>query len=69
MNLMEKLKRFMSDAKHVLSMSYRPSNEEFNRSAKVIIIGILIIGTMGFVISVIVSLIISGTLPSEIQWK
>jgi len=63
MDVMDKLKRFFSDSKHVLSMSYRPSNEEFNKSAKIIIIGILAVGMMGFIISVIVSLIISGTLP------
>jgi protein translocase SEC61 complex gamma subunit len=59
----DKLKRFVSDARHVMSMSYRPSAEEFNKSAKVIIIGILIVGFLGFIISLIVSLIISGTLP------
>lgn len=63
MNLLDKLNRFVSDARHVLSMSYRPSNAEFNKSAKVIIIGILIVGTLGFVISLVVSLIMSGTLP------
>jgi protein translocase SEC61 complex gamma subunit len=60
---MEKLRRAVSDARHVLSMSYRPSGDEFNKSAKMIIIGILLVGLMGFVISLVVSLIISGTLP------
>ncbi len=63
MGAIDKLKRFISDAKHVMSMSYRPSPDEFNKSAKVIILGILIVGFLGFIISVIVSLIISGTLP------
>jgi protein translocase SEC61 complex gamma subunit len=62
-NALDKLGRFVSDARHVMSMSYRPSPEEFNKSAKVIIIGILVVGAMGFIISLIVTLIISGTLP------
>ncbi len=63
MGILDKLQRFMSDSRHVLSMSYRPSADEFNKSAKVIIVGILLVGTLGFVISLIISLIMSGTLP------
>lgn len=59
---MEKLKKFIENSKHVLSVSYKPTDAEFRKSAKLIIFGILLMGALGFVISVIVSLIITGTL-------
>lgn len=46
----------------MLSVSYKPTDAEFRKSAKLIIFGIVLMGAMGFVISIIVSLIISGTL-------
>lgn len=63
LDLKGRLTRFMENSKHVLNISYRPTNEEFKRSAKVIILGILVIGVVGFVIGVIISLLVSGTLP------
>jgi protein transport protein SEC61 subunit gamma and related proteins len=62
MDIMEKLKRFIDNSKHVLSVSNKPTDAEFRKSAKLIIFGILLMGALGFVISVIVSLIITGTL-------
>ncbi|MDE1865716.1 MAG: protein translocase SEC61 complex subunit gamma [Candidatus Micrarchaeota archaeon] len=62
MGIMENLKKFMDNSKHVLSVSYKPTDAEFRKSARLIIFGILLMGALGFVISVIVSLIISGTL-------
>jgi protein transport protein SEC61 subunit gamma-like protein len=59
---MEKLKKFIENSKHVLSVSYKPTDAEFRKSAKLIIFGIVLMGALGFVISIIVSLIISGTL-------
>ena len=46
----------------MLSVSYKPTDAEFRKSAKLIIFGILLMGFLGFVISIIVSLIINGTL-------
>ena len=48
---------FMANARHILNISYKPSNEEFNKSARVIILGILIIGFLGFIISLIIGYI------------
>lgn len=62
MAIAQRLKMFIDNSRHVLSISYKPTNEEFKRSAKLIIIGILIIGAIGFVIGLIVSLAISGSL-------
>lgn len=62
MAIVQRLKTLIDNSKHVLSISYKPTNQEFKRSAKLIIIGILIIGAIGFVIGLIVSIAISGTL-------
>jgi protein translocase SEC61 complex gamma subunit len=63
MNILGALKNFIDNSRHVLNISYRPTNEEFKRSAKMIIITILIIGVAGFIIGIIVSLITTGTIP------
>ncbi len=54
LNISQRLKSFLSNANHIMHISYKPSNDEFNRSAKVIILGILIIGFVGFIISLII---------------
>ena len=63
MGIGSKFKNFIDNSRHVLNISYRPTNEEFKKSAKMIIISILIIGVAGFIIGIIVSLITTGTLP------
>ena len=62
MKLTEKFKKFTTNSRHVLSISYKPTKEEFNKAAKLIIFGILIIGAMGFVLAIVISLIITGSL-------
>jgi protein translocase SEC61 complex gamma subunit len=43
-----------------MNVSYKPTRPEFNKSIKIIIIGIAIIGMIGFVMSVVIALI-AGT--------
>ncbi len=62
MSIMGKFRKFIDDSKRVMSISYKPSSEEFNKSAKIILIGILLIGVIGFIIAIIISLVISGSL-------
>ncbi|MGD0729019.1 MAG: protein translocase SEC61 complex subunit gamma [Candidatus Micrarchaeaceae archaeon] len=62
MSITSKLKKFIDDSRHVISISYKPTREEYNRSARLIIFGILLIGTIGFIIAIIISLIITGSL-------
>ncbi len=64
MNIRGRLRSFIDNSKHVMNISYRPSSEQFRKSAKVIIFGILLIGISGFVIGVIISFLVSGTLPA-----
>ncbi|MGC8586447.1 MAG: protein translocase SEC61 complex subunit gamma [Candidatus Micrarchaeia archaeon] len=61
MSIGNKWHQFVENSKHVLSVSYKPTTEEFNKSAKLIIIGILLLGFMGFVIAVIISLLVTGS--------
>ncbi len=52
------LKTFYSNSKHVLSVSYKPDMDTFKRTLKVVIIGILLLGILGFIISTIINNII-----------
>lgn len=62
LNIIKLMKTFYADSRRILSISYKPSNAEFNKSAKIIMLGILVIGALGLVLAIIVSLIITGTL-------
>ena len=61
MSIVNKWHQFVENSKHVLSVSYKPTSEEFNKSAKLIIIGILLLGFMGLVIAVVISLLVTGS--------
>lgn len=49
-----RLRSFFSNARHILNISYKPSNEEFNKSARIIVLGIIIIGVLGYIISLLI---------------
>lgn len=52
------VREFISDAKHVASVSYKPDTATFKRTLKVVLIGIIILGILGFAISFIINDII-----------
>ncbi len=62
LNIVKSLKGFYADSRRILAISYKPSSTEFNKSAKIILLGIVVIGTLGLILAIIVSLIITGTL-------
>ena len=62
MGIIDNLKKFIDNCRHVLSISYKPSREEFDKSAKLIIIGILLMGLLGFMVAVVISYVITGSL-------
>ena len=62
MSISKRLKYFIENSKHIINISYKPASTEFTRSAKVIIIGIIIIGVIGLILGIVTSLIISGSL-------
>lgn len=55
-------KKFIDNSRHVMSVSYKPDRNEFNKAAKLIIFGILLVGVVGFVLALAISLIITGSL-------
>ena len=58
MNVVGKLKDFYSDAKHVMSVSYKPDMDTFKRTLKVVLVGIILLGVLGFAIYLIINNII-----------
>ncbi len=62
MNLGKRLRSFWINSRHVINISYRPKTDEFKKTAKVIIIGILIVGVLGLILGIVISLVIVGNL-------
>ena len=62
MSIGKSFNRFMDNSKHVMGISYKPGRDEFSKAAKLIIFGILLIGVVGFVLAIVISLIITGSL-------
>jgi protein transport protein SEC61 subunit gamma and related proteins len=53
MKLMEKIKEFFSSSRRIISISQKPSKKEFWLMAKIIGIGIILIGVIGYLIKLI----------------
>ncbi len=57
---MSNIKNFISNARHILYVSYKPNEQRFKRTANIIILGIVLIGVIGFIIAIIISLLVAG---------
>ena len=57
MNVQESFDKFIKDSKRVFKVSRKPDAKEYRELAKVVSIGVLIIGVIGFVIVLLGSLI------------
>jgi len=55
--MVKKLKTFFKKSKRVWMALKKPSKEEFEMTAKVSAVGIVILGLIGFLISLIISII------------
>jgi protein transport protein SEC61 subunit gamma-like protein len=53
MKLIEKIKEFFASSRRIISISQKPSKKEFWLMAKIIGLGIVIIGIIGFIIKLI----------------
>lgn len=53
-------KSFFANAKHVINISYKPSVEHFTKTLKIVLLGTLIVGILGFVVSSIINLLLTG---------
>ncbi len=52
------LKQFWDDAQRMLSVSYKPSAVEFKRTLKIVLFGTIVLGIIGYLISIVVGLIV-----------
>ncbi|MDE1856240.1 MAG: protein translocase SEC61 complex subunit gamma [Candidatus Micrarchaeota archaeon] len=52
------IKSFYENARHILNISYKPKMEHFQRTMKIVLFGTLIVGILGYLISLIVTLIV-----------
>jgi protein translocase SEC61 complex gamma subunit len=59
-NIAAKLRNFYSDAQHVMSVSYRPDMDTFKRTLKIVLIGIILLGILGFVLYLLINNVILG---------
>jgi protein translocase SEC61 complex gamma subunit len=51
-------RNFYADARHVLSVSYRPDIDTFRRTLKIVLLGIIVMGILGFIVSEIIKLVV-----------
>ncbi len=56
-NPVKSLRSFYSNSLHILSVSYRPDVKTFTRTVKVVLLGTLLLGVLGFIISLIISFV------------
>ncbi len=57
MNVQEDFNRFIKDSKRVLKVAKKPDGKEYRELAKIAVLGIVVIGFIGFVIVLLGSLI------------
>ncbi|MGC8676473.1 MAG: protein translocase SEC61 complex subunit gamma [Candidatus Micrarchaeia archaeon] len=57
LNPVKAFKQFYEESKHIMSVSYKPTHDEFMRTMKIVLVGVLILGIVGFVIAAIIGLI------------
>ncbi|WP_407374255.1 protein translocase SEC61 complex subunit gamma [Methanobrevibacter sp.] len=57
MNVQESFNKFIKDSKRVLKVSRKPDGQEYKELAKVVSIGVLIVGVIGFVIVLLGALV------------
>ncbi len=57
-NIVSMLKDFYANSKHVLSISYKPTMDAFKKTLKIVLLGTIAIGVMGFIIALIIGLFI-----------
>ncbi len=62
MNIISNIQTFINNARHILYVSYKPTSDRYKRTAKIIILGIMLAGVLGLIIATIVSLLVYGNL-------
>ncbi|MCQ2970351.1 protein transport protein SEC61 subunit gamma [Methanobrevibacter gottschalkii] len=57
MNVQENFNKFIKDSKRVLKVAKKPDGAEYRELAKISVLGVAVIGVVGFVIVLLGSLI------------
>ncbi|MDD3244882.1 MAG: protein translocase SEC61 complex subunit gamma [Candidatus ainarchaeum sp.] len=57
MKIFKKIKEFFISTKRILSIATKPSKKEFLTMSKVVGLGMVVIGVIGFVVKIIMNLI------------
>jgi protein transport protein SEC61 subunit gamma and related proteins len=57
LDIIKSIRGFLSDSKRVLDISYKPDMGTFQRTVKIVLIGTLILGVLGFIIATIIGVI------------
>ncbi len=61
LDIIRSLRNFVSDSRHVMSVSYKPDTDTFKRTLKVVLVGVILLGILGFVIYLIINNVILAT--------
>lgn len=56
-NPLLRVKSFFQEARHIMTVSYKPDMDTFKRTLKIVLLGILVLGILSFIISQIVNLL------------
>ncbi len=62
MNITASIKKFLENSNRIMNISYKPSADQFRKSARIILLGILLMGVVGFLIGAVLYFIITGTM-------
>ena len=56
-NPLKTIRDFINDSRHIMSVSYKPDIDTFRRTLKIVLLGILVLGILGLIISQIINYI------------
>ncbi len=56
-NPIKSIRTFLSNSQHILSVSYKPDTPTFVRTVKRVLVGTIVVGILGFVISLIIGFV------------
>lgn len=58
LNPIPKIRQFLDDSKRMINISYKPGMNEFKRTLKIVLLGTIVLGIMGYIISIIIGLVV-----------
>ena len=58
LNPIPPIRQFIADSQRMLSISYKPNMQDFKRTLKIVLLGTIVLGIMGYIISLIIGVIV-----------